>query len=53
MVGAASDTYNYTGVRKSTPIFIPDGRNRDPSLYLTSEIATHVSGTSISGISWE
>ena len=41
MVGAASDAYNYTGVRKSTPIFIPDGRNYDSSLYQMAEIETH------------
>ena len=51
MVGAVSDAYNYIGVRKSVvyillyyylyPIFIPDGRNCDPSFYQTAEIETH------------
>ena len=31
------------------PILIPNGRNRDPSLYLSSKIATHPSGTSVPG----
>ena len=42
--------YVYTGASKSIPIFVPDGRNCDPSLYQMAEIETH---SSVPGISWE
>ena len=41
MVGAASDAYNYTGVWKAIPIFVPDSRNCDPTLYQMAEVGTH------------
>ena len=43
-------THPYTKGQKLRPILIPIGRNRDPSLYPSSKIATHQSGTSVLGI---
>ena len=50
MIGAA---HLYTWWQNLWSILIPNSRNRDPWLYLSSKIATHRNGTSVQGISWE